>query len=191
MRNVVLLLVVLGFPFLWYVVMVIYPVQFIRDELPYHGKVIDAETGDSIADVVVVAAWYRHFPTPAGGMQRFYDAREVVTDAHGAYTMPGMGLRFLSTLGPPEFLFFKVGYEYLGPYRWDTFKEDPVLSPRIKWEEGKAIIPLRKLPLEKRQKQFIGLVGGAPQKQQKRLIQELNKELIELGYRDLYEEPES
>jgi hypothetical protein len=191
MRNLVLLLVVLGFPFLWYVVMVIYPVQFIRDELPYHGKVVDAKTGDPVADVVVVAAWYRHFPTPAGGMQRFYDAREVVTDANGDYTMPGMGFRFLSTLGPPEFLFFKVGYEYLGPYRWDTFKEDPILSPKIKWEGEKAIIPLRKLTLRQRKKRLIGRVGGVPHHKQRLLIRELNKERIELGRRDLYEEPES
>ena len=189
MRNVVLLLVVLGFPFFWYVAMVFYPVQFIRDEVPYPGKVIDAETGDPIAGVVVLAAWYRHFPTPAGGMQRFYDAHEVVTDANGDYTMPSMGLRFLSTLGPPQFLFFKVGYEYLGPYRWDTFKEGLILSQKIKWEGEKAIIPLRKLTLEGRKKRLIGRVVGIPHHKQRLLIRELNKERIELGRRDLYEEP--
>ena len=156
-----MLLAVLGLPFFWYVAMLMYPAQFVRDELPYPGKVIDAETGDPIAGVVVLAEWYRR-PTIFGSMHdTFYDAREVVTDANGDYTMPSMGLRFLSTLNLPRFLFFKAGYEYLGPYPWETFKEDPILSPKIKWEGEKAIIPLRKLTLEERKKRLIGLTWGA------------------------------
>ena len=73
-----------------------------------------------------------------------------------------MGLRSLSTLNLPRFLFFKAGYEYLGPYSWEAFKEGPVLSPKIKWEGEKAIIPLRKLTLEERQKRLIGRVSGEP-----------------------------
>jgi hypothetical protein len=180
---------VLGLPFLWYVAMVFYPVQFIRDEPPYHGRVIDAETGDPLTGVVVFAEWYRHFASPAGGMQHFYEAREAVTDTNGDYTMPGMGLRFFSTLGPPQFLFFKAGYEYLGSYRWDAFKAGLILSERIKWEGEKVIVPLRKLTLEERQKRHIGLTIGGPRDKQKLLIRELNKESVELGRRDLYEEP--
>src|SRR5687767_716013 len=109
MRYVAILLGLLLAVLLWHGIMFIYPMQLIRDEGPYHGKVIDAETGAPIPGVVVLAMWYHHFPSPAGGMQRFYDAREVVTDANGDFIMPGMGLRILSTLGPIRFLLFKTG----------------------------------------------------------------------------------
>jgi hypothetical protein len=189
MRNVVLLLVVLGFPFFWLAAMAIYPAQLVWDEPPYYGKVIDAETGDPIAGVVVLAEWYRR-PNIFGSMHStFYDAREVVTDVNGDYVMPSMGFRLLSTLELPRFLFFKAGYEYIGPYSWLSFTEGPILSSKIKWEGEKAIIPLRKLTLEERKKRQTGPITGGPDHKQRLLIRELNKEQLELGRQDLYKEP--
>jgi hypothetical protein len=165
---------------------VVYPPRY---EGTYHGQVVEAETGAPIAGAVVLGVWDREYLTVAGGVDRFYKAREVLTDANGNFTLPGMGLLIMSNIVPANIVIFKAGYEYFGPYYWATLIGGPILSKRIRWEGEKAIIPLKKLTLEERKKQSTGLAGSFPQEKQKLLIRELNKERVELGRRPSYKEP--
>jgi hypothetical protein len=166
--------------------LVVYPPRY---EDTYHGQVVEAETGAPIAGAVVLGVWTREYPTVAGGVDRFYKAREVLTDANGDFTLPGMGLLIMSNIVPANIVIFKAGYEYLGPYYWETFRTGQIIGKRVRWEGDKAIIPLKKLTLEERKKRFTGLAGSFPQEKQKLLIRELNKEDIELGRRPPYKEP--
>ena len=164
---------------------VVYPPRY---EDTYRGQVVEAETGAPIAGAVVLGVWDREYLTVAGGVDRFYKAREVLTDANGDFTLPGMGLLVMSNIVPANIVIFKAGYEYLGPYYWETLTIDEVVRKRVRWEGDKAIIPLKKPTLEERKKRFTGLAGSFPQEKQKLLIRELNKEDVELG-RPLPKEP--
>ncbi|HEY7494683.1 MAG TPA: carboxypeptidase-like regulatory domain-containing protein [Candidatus Tectomicrobia bacterium] len=159
---------------------VMYPPRY---ESSYRGKVIDAETGAPIAGAVVLGVWYREYPTVAGGMERYHDAREVVTNANGDFTMPGKGLLILSNIVPARVFIFKAGYEYRGPlgiYLWTDLKEG---RPRgnIRWEGEKAIIQLKKLTLAERKKQLGPSRPNIPGKRMQRLTQEINKDRVEQG----------
>ena len=178
--------VILGL-ILLFLFVVVYPPRY---EGTYHGQVVEAETGVPIAGAVVLGVWDRESLTVAGGVDRFYKAREVLTDANGDFTLPGMGPLIMSNIVPANIVIFKAGYEYLGPYYWETLTIDEIVRKRVRWEGEKAIISLKKLTLEERKKQSTGLAGSFPQEKQKLLIRELNKESVELGRRPpYYKEP--
>ena len=158
---------------------VMYPLRY---EGSYRGKVMDAETGAPIAEAVVLGVWYREYPTVAGGMERYHDAREVVTDAHGDFVVPGKGLLILSNIVPARVFIFRAGYEYVGPYFWETLQEDRI--PRQ--EEGKkVIIPLKKLTLAERKKQMGPSRPHIPREKMQRLTEEINKDRVEQGLEPL------
>jgi len=124
----------------------------VRYDGTYRGKVIDAETGQPMEETVVLGTWYTITPTVAGSVSKYYDARETVTDRNGEFLISGMGLRIMSNLEPMHFLIFKPGYEYIGPMSWVSLKVDILFSKKIKWEENKPIIQLKKLTTEERKK---------------------------------------
>jgi hypothetical protein len=119
---------------------------------PYKGGVIDAETGKPIEGVVVLGVWYKELPSPGGTVGSYFDAQETVTDKNGDFEVKGLGLQII-TVSEMHVLIFKAGYEYIGPGLWDSFKIDPIFKKKIAWEGKKAIIPLRKLTMEERNKQ--------------------------------------
>lgn len=162
----------------------------IRYDGAYRGKVIDAETGEPIEGVVVLGVWSKGYPTPGGTVHEFYDARETVTDANGEFSIPGMRLRIMSNLEPMDVLIFKAGYEYLGLMPWISLKEDILLNKKIKWEENKAIIPLRKLSMEERKRLGTPSFSSEAYREKKipLLIKEINKEEIEFGRQPYPEE---
>jgi hypothetical protein len=124
-----------------------YPIRY---DGPYKGRVVEAETGKPIEDVVVLGVWYKEITTAAGGVSSYYDAAETVTDKNGEFEINGLGLKILTNVGPMNILIFKAGYEYVGMGPWESFREDEILRKRIKWDDERAIIPLKKLTLEER-----------------------------------------
>ncbi len=175
--------------------------QGIRYDETYKGKIIDADTGEPIAEVVVLGVWNREYPTAAGAIHKFHGARETITDENGEFKILGMGLLIqspilpgFSNIEPMDVLIFKAGYEHIGYISWESFKEDILLRKRIKWEGDKAIIPLRKLTMEERRRQgtpdfYIGerydekenTTHSCLPKNIKLLPKEVNKELLEQG----------
>lgn len=86
---------------------------------PWRGQVVDAETGQPLEGVIVVAIWDKLSPGVIHPRRDFHDALEVVTDSEGRFVIPA---RSLTTLNPfvnfegPETYMFKSGYG-LGPIR--------------------------------------------------------------------------
>jgi hypothetical protein len=58
-------------------------------EGPYHGRVVDAETGSPLAGAVVVAVWSRERVLPFQSSIVFHAVREVLTGSDGAWVLDG------------------------------------------------------------------------------------------------------
>jgi hypothetical protein len=75
--------------------------------------VVDAETGQPIEGVIVVAAWYRLSPGVIHQARAFHDVDEVVTDAEGRFVLPERELsppNPFVTIEGPRLTIFKGGY---------------------------------------------------------------------------------
>lgn len=81
---------------------------------PWKAQIVDAETGQPLQGVVVLAYWIKTKASPggwAGG--EFYDSEEVVTGPDGvfavhsrrSYSIPGV-----TKVSGPEWVIFKPGY---------------------------------------------------------------------------------
>lgn len=158
-----------------------YPVRY---DGPYKGRVVDAETGQPLEGVVVLGVWHRIAGVGAGGaFHDFYDARETVTNKNGEFSIPGLGLKILSSVEPMDVLIFKAGYEYIGMGPWEAFKVDEFLKKKIRWEREKVVIPLKKLTMEERNKQGDppDPPSGASFENVELILREVNKDRIERG----------
>jgi hypothetical protein len=155
----------------------------IRYDGPYEGRVIDADTGQSIEEVVVLGVWSREHISPGGATHTFYDAKETVTDKNGEFRIEGMGLEILKNVTSMDVLIFKTGYEHLGYGPWESLKISKYLieKRKIKWEGKKAIIPLNKLTMEERKKKGPPSRPSIPIKKMTLLTKEINKERIAIG----------
>ncbi len=161
-------------------------VYAVRYDGPYRGKVIDAETQEPLEGVVVLGVWYREYPTPAGAVHKFYDAKETVTDKNGEFSILGLGLRVITNVIPMHVMIFKAGYESEGGGgSWDSLKTGYLASKKVKWEGDKAIIPLRKLTMEERKKRGTPSTPSIPEDKMKEINKEINKERIEIGLKPI------
>jgi hypothetical protein len=149
----------------------------IRYDGPYHGKVVDEQTREPIEGVVVLGSWWVYHFDVGGGHSTYHDAREVVTEKNGEFSIRGEGLRILSSLQPMEFLIYKSGYTYFRG-SWDTLRSDVYSVKVVKWEGDSPIIPIRKLSDEERKKDIRSLYlpseGDIPSVVMRR---EINREL--------------
>lgn len=155
-----------------------YPIRY---DGPYEGRVVDAETEKPMEGVVVLGVWYKEASTVAGAVSSYYDAAETVTDKNGDFKISGKGLKILSNVGVMNVLIFKAGYEYMGMWTWEAFKEDELLKKKIRWEEKRVIVPLKKLTMEERKEQGPPSRPSIPVEQMRKLSIEINKERIDIG----------
>ncbi|HBF43580.1 MAG TPA: hypothetical protein DDW42_08135 [Desulfobacteraceae bacterium] len=147
----------------------IYPAIFLGRTAD--GRIVDADTGQPIEGVVVLGIYYNEYGTPGGIVRRFHDAQETVTDKSGDFVISGT-----------DILIFKAGYEYID-FMPNTLREGRGRRMGVKWEGGKAIIPLKKLTWEK-MKRRLGPPdppAEAPFEKVKCYLRELNKERVQKG----------
>lgn len=79
----------------------------------FRGRIIDAETKESIEGAVVVVSYNKwNFGGPGGGNTLPFDAKEMLTDKNGEFYFPS----YTTLIGPlskvrhAEFIIFKPGY---------------------------------------------------------------------------------
>lgn len=118
---------------------------------PWRGKVIDSETKQPIEGAAVVAVWHTVNMGLGDTVDRFYDAKETVTDKDGNWEIPQYKIFFVRNqilpplprgLKMPEFTIFKPGYGHFPKYQvkpkgvsgWEEFsKENAVVElPKLK-----------------------------------------------------------
>lgn len=138
---------------------------------PWKAQIVDAETGQPLEGVVVLASWIK-YESSVGGWAggKYYDSEEVVTGPDGrfviqsrwSYTIPG-----ITKVSGPEWVIFKPGY---GQWR---------LRPGAKgFGEGEeAIIGLSALKTrEERLKFHVTRPTWVPPERMTRLTEALKKE---------------
>ncbi|HEV8641984.1 MAG TPA: hypothetical protein VGV13_12865 [Methylomirabilota bacterium] len=123
---------------------------------PWNGQIVDAETSEPLAGVVVLAYWIRYQPSLggwAGGSH--YASEEVVTRSDGrftirsrwAYTIP-----LIMKVSGPEFVVFKPGY---GQWRFR--------STAARFDKGElAVIEMPRLRTREERLMFYRIMGWAP-----------------------------
>jgi hypothetical protein len=117
---------------------------------PWRAQVVDAETGQPLDDVAVIAVWYRRvgghglvFPVwPTG----FVGAAEAVTDAEGRFTIPFrvFAPALVTYVAEPELGLFAAGY---GGWRFRDGQAS--LTGRG------AVIEMRPLPTPEAQRKYL------------------------------------
>ena len=126
---------------------------------PFRGRFVDAETGESLAGVVVLVVWYEAQPNPVQMTQTFFDARETLSGPDGRFEVPALKPPALSALmiTPPHFKYFAPGFGHVAmvvspggrPFRAETVVQlrrlktrEELLNKSRSWPE----IPLEKMP---------------------------------------------
>jgi hypothetical protein len=122
------------------------PLMYSADAI--HGSVVDAETGQPLPDVAVVAFWWLS-PTIWGHEQ--YHKRlhiiEVVTDAAGQYVVPAWGPKpcppgSILDNSNPQLSFFKNGYTPTWRNNAPLQTEQPPASAHVTSKWDGAVIKL-------------------------------------------------
>jgi hypothetical protein len=162
------------------------------------GEIVDFDTKQPIAGVVVMAVWTTDvFRLTIEPKTEYYDYFETLTDETGTFKIPGKGMVFFKKINPPKVLIFKSGYgamhlNDLGVY----FKRDSPFRDRVKWVEGKPVISFRKESVAERKKTIQRLRGipfnemavpGMPEEKYRLYKEQVTNEYHALGMTPYWE----
>jgi hypothetical protein len=153
---------------------------------PWKGQVVDAETGQPIEGVVVVAVWDTISPAFIHHKREFHDVDEVVTNAEGRFVIPARGLLTANPfvhLDGPQISMFRAGY---GGRRIHEPKEG--LSDdewRKRMEKSGLVWELP--PLKTRKERLNGLPArpSIPDTRMPRFMEAFDRERVFLGLQPL------
>ena len=158
---------------------------------PFVGKVIDAETNEPIEGAVVLAEYTSTEYTIAGSGDNYLNAQETVTDERGEYRIPrlvGVTFRpFQSHGSTASFTVFKPNYRV---FSLSTLKDGVLVdgkTPSNTMLPPKQYVVIELPRLTNEQEREKNLMFGArvnyniPYNKQKRLLEAINNELLNLG----------
>lgn len=185
-------------------------IHAMRHDGEYRGKVFDGETKAPLENVTILGVWYTLYPTPAGEVSSFYDAKETLTDRNGEFSIPGLGLRVMSNLSPMSVMVFKAGYTAVESRTWGSIKTKEELDRPINADmivnrnsfpyqmkytmdylsymdaNGIANFPLRKLTIEER-KNYTGPGRvSMPEEKMPLMMKEIDRDRIEQGMKPMF-----
>jgi hypothetical protein len=162
---------------------------------PWRAQIVDAETGQPIEGVVVLAYWFRYLASPGGwAAGKYHAADEVVTGPDGRFEVPSRivinWLPVFAQIQGPEFKIFKPGY---GQWQMRTpaYKPDgDGVDPADLFREEGVVIALPPLKTREERLKFygsagFGLPGGIPLERRKRFRAAEDEERSELGFKSI------
>jgi len=142
----------------------------------YEGQIVDAETKEPIAGVVVFMSWSQAHIDQG---HTFEDAFEIRTDQEGRFSLPRYWSWNLWKTATTENLvtIFKSGYEPIVGSSWQAMLKNEWGAPKgsIVWkmEKGRPVILLKKAgPDLKERRSNLGGVGGSEPPEKKPLLRE-------------------
>lgn len=163
---------------------------------PWKAQIADADTGQPLEGVVVLAIWTARSPGLIHPQDEFHDVDELISDAQGRIVIPerstSIPLRPLTTVMGPRILMFRAGYGL-----W-TFQEVEKNRAQLQdayfqrqavhreWEkfasEGVVIVlrPLRTLE-ERRQSIYQQTWTSVPRERIPKFLDALSTERVRLG----------
>ena len=149
---------------------------------PFRGRVVDGETGQGIAEAVILAIWLELWSSPIETHTRFYDAKEVLTRPDGTFELPRLTPPFFRfRIMEPEFRVFAPGY---AEHRWVITPPtgEPLIAP--------TAIEMRKLKTREERLETLRRADGASVPENKRchLTKAVNRERKALGLEGQYPE---
>ena len=142
----------------------------------YKGKVVDAVTGKPIEGAVVLMYWGREcLPFGSGS---FFDAEETLSDGSGIFEIEGHKINWnpLCSVEIPHFYIYKARYKAID-LAWveSVFKEE-YMQKYLFFEGDLVVFKLQKTNTRKERQLAIPDQGPFPQKFQRLMIREINKE---------------
>jgi len=151
---------------------------------PFYGRVVDADTAQPLVGAAVVAVWYWEGPGAGHPAERLHDAREVTTDAEGAFTLPRT--THATTVGLVSAPYIIINY----PGFRDHLGHDEFVPPRSTPERHRTIALTRLRTREEQLRDGASLptlAGGVPYAKIPNLIRLVNQYRRELGLEPVYE----
>ncbi len=155
---------------------------------PYRGKVIDAETKAPIEGAVVVGVWRRQPALAMHPKHLFEEAKEVLTDKNGEFTLPGH-FSMKSILSPLSEVRFQL-YIYKPDYgSFPQFQISP--NPKQSDDDLFRLFEthgLVELPKLKTREERLAIIhegcpsGDIPDDKIQRLIAAMNVDRVALGF---------
>jgi len=149
---------------------------------PWRARVVDAETGQPLAGVVVLAYWTRSYPSVGGwGGTEYSASQEVVTGADGRFRIGSRWsymVPLITKVDGPEWRIFKPGYgkwnygDIENGEKFDGGEEITISLPPLKTREDR-------LAILRGPDNITGVI--VPGKEKPRLLDAVNSERVALG----------
>ena len=132
------------------------PVQagnYFRYDKDIQGQVIDDDTQQPLAGVVVMVMWVtEHTRITIEPEERYYDYFETLTDANGEFNISGKGQNFFRNMPPPKIAIYKVGYPMREIHNFVYYPDLPLQNVRVIWKDGKRTVFYKKMSAAQRKK---------------------------------------
>lgn len=166
---------------------------------PWKGQILDAETGQPLEGVVVLAYWIKYTSSFGGwGGGEFYDSEEVVTGADGHFVIQARQTwtLFWWRKIEGEFVIFKPGYGRWQFKGYEASKKLPIWEQEgwieTQWKRftgDGAVIELSPLKTREERLKFYQSpgrtpVGFVPPERMRRFTEAENAERAHLGFRN-------
>lgn len=142
---------------------------------PFRGRVVDLETGQPIAGAVILVVWWEAVFSPLGHpTEKFYDAREAVTDAEGRFEVPRLSVPFWELgIQAPQITIFAPGY---------VWQATLVTPPDGQEFVDPTVVEMRRLRTrEERIHNLYRYPPSIPDYKMLRLLEAISKERVSLG----------
>lgn len=163
---------------------------------PWKAQVVDAETGQPLEGVVVLAVWYKRYTSPGGWAGGgYYASEEVGTGPDGRFVIQARAtwtLSPFSIIEGPEFMIFKPGYgqwRFPGSQNWpqDLYQRDVLVKQAWQQFTGEgAVIELPPLKTREERLKFLSHIywpPDAPMEKTRRIREAEESERAYLGLR--------
>lgn len=163
---------------------------------PWKGQIVDAETGQPLEGVVVLAMWYKRHTSPGGWAGGgYYASEEVVTGVEGRFVIQERAtwtFNPFSSIKGPEIMIFKPGYglwRFQGSEAWpkDAYEQGVRAKEAWKQFEGDgAVIALPPLKTREERLKFLSHIywpPDAPMEKTRRIREAEESERAYLGLR--------
>ena len=147
----------------------------------YKGKVVDAVTGEPIEGAVILMDWRREC-LPFGS-RSFFGAEETLADRSGMFEIEGHKINWnpLCRIDTPHFYIYKAGYMAIDlTWHLPAFKTESI-KKHLFFEGDLVVFKLHKPRTRKERQWALSTRGTFPDRYQKLLIRETNKEAKELN----------
>lgn len=154
----------------------------------FHGKVVDAETGEPLTGAVVAVTWHKKAILSMDGGWYFHNAREAVADAEGNFSLDastGINWNPFTIVQEPRIIIFYPGYGPISPSYPREFRDVYGIAEGLK---PGALVKLPKLKTQEELRKFacsscVELAADVPPEKVPNLLRLINVHIKKAGFK--------